>query len=138
MFSTKLLHYTVVSNNFLTTQWIQTYVRNFTPLSIIHAFFSCWLRIRFLRLKERVWTRWKRRVFYWVAHVSTAMIPSHVRQLFPDFPIIFWQRAMDHKLLWIFHNTCQKLYHSFHNTCLLFLTYNINYLVAKWHDLIQM
>ena len=104
----------------ITHIFIQTYVRNFTTLSTLHAFFPCWLRIRFLRPRresERV-----EKEEYWVVRVSTTMIPSHVRQLSPNFPLIFWQRAMDHKLLWIFHNTCQKLYHSFNNTSLLFLT----------------
>ena len=91
----------------ITHIFIQTYVRNFTTLSTLNAFFSCWLRIRFLRLRRE--SECVEKEEYWVVRVSTTMIPSHVRQLSPNFPLIFWQRAMDHKLLWIFHNTCQKL-----------------------------
>ena len=77
-----------------------------------------------------------KRKSYGLSHicVSTTMIPSHMCKLSPDFPlIIFWQRARDHKLLWIINNTRQKLYHSFHsmwpfglrrNTCFLRSTFS--------------
>ena len=77
-----------------------------------------------------MWTHWKRRVVGCLWEYYHDTIPSHMCQLSPDFPlIIFWQRAMDHKLQWIIHDTCQKIYHSFHNTTFSFWLKIMN---AEW------